>query len=179
MINNERVCTVPSPCRDGFASAAIMALVFQLKDDHRPVTYVGVDPSKLDETLDRLFESPPVSGASLYSVDVSFKRAPYNRVMQRFDDVCIIDHHKTTREEFSDSCPSNIVFDNDLCGCTLTWRHFMGGEPTPLLLKYMQDRDLWRTDMPSSEVVNEGLFHLLPCQYEDGRLHEGGHHPDE
>ena len=49
------------------------------------------------------------------------------------------------------------LFDMDHSGAVLTWQHFHPGEPVPLMLQYVEDRDLWRWAMPYSREFSAYL----------------------
>jgi oligoribonuclease NrnB/cAMP/cGMP phosphodiesterase (DHH superfamily) len=42
-------------------------------------------------------------------------------------------------------------------GAVLTWEYFHPGEPVPELLRYVEDRDLWRFALPDSREVSAAL----------------------
>lgn len=42
-------------------------------------------------------------------------------------------------------------------GAVLAWRHFHGAEPVPEILLYIEDRDLWRWQLPNSRAVSAAL----------------------
>lgn len=68
--------------------------------------------------------------------------------------VIIIDHHKGTQER-------STFWDNTKAGCQITYDYFFGTEPVPKIIKYVEDRDLWRFALPQSEIINYGIS-LLP-----------------
>ena len=46
-----------------------------------------------------------------------------------------------------------LHFDLDHSGAVLTWRHFHPADPVPLLLQYVEDRDLWMNKLPDTKEV--------------------------
>jgi hypothetical protein len=107
----------------------------------------------------------------------------------------VVDHHKTTLDELKDvlkvygddnpgvnpykilSDPLHIVrFHMDYSGATLTWLVFPQNRQTnpgsnprfamPYLVRYIEDRDLWKFELPNSREVCSGIYALLPLEYE-------------
>lgn len=79
-----------------------------------------------------------------------------------------LDHHVSAinawREyvqQATSQAPANLTtcLDNDYSGAVLAWRHFYDEEP-PLMLRYIQDRDLWHFKMPNSREINAYIFSL-------------------
>lgn len=176
-------------CRDGFASAAIAAK-FYMDNMNNPenMVYVAVDPNTILEDLHRSFEYYKFDKRSCaYSFDVAFTSEAYQLVRNRFQVINILDHHKTTIDNLcalnlpplikthkpplltlrERVLPQNVKVDVNSCGCVMTWKFFYGDDvPIPQFLLYLQDRDLWTQMQPFSEIVNEGLFHLIDLEFE-------------
>lgn len=66
----------------------------------------------------------------------------------------MIDHHKTAHEDLA-GLPF-AEFDLEHSGAYLTWRHFFG-EPVPKFIRYLEERDLWRFNLPDSKGVSQEL----------------------
>jgi hypothetical protein len=80
--------------------------------------------------------------------------------------IIVLDHHITARDRFrADPTLSralagrghHVHFDINRSGAVLAWTHFHPNEPTPELLLYVQDQDLWSWKLPRSEEVNTAL----------------------
>ena len=80
--------------------------------------------------------------------------------------IVVLDHHVSARDRFhADPTLSSelagrghhIHFDVDRSGAVLAWTHFHPNEPTPELLLYVEDQDLWSWKLPRSEEVNAAL----------------------
>lgn len=67
----------------------------------------------------------------------------------------VLDHHVTA----FDSCGKlpDTTFDMAHSGAVLSWMHFHPGTEVPELLKYVEDRDLWRFKLPDSREVSAAL----------------------
>jgi oligoribonuclease NrnB/cAMP/cGMP phosphodiesterase (DHH superfamily) len=79
----------------------------------------------------------------VYILDFSFKRDDLLNIKTKVKSLIVLDHHETAKQNLEglDFCK----FDMLKSGVGLTWEHF---NPTakdmPWMLKYIQDRDLWK-----------------------------------
>lgn len=91
---------------------------------------------------------------SVLIVDFSYSRAEILE-LREVADVAVIDHHKTAEKELSglEGCIF-CIFDMTKSGCVLTWEYFHEDKPVPKLLQYIQDRDLWKFELPDSKEIN-------------------------
>ena len=64
----------------------------------------------------------------------------------------------TTFERVRALCPIYVEFDMTRSGAVMAWEFFHPGEPVPTLLKYVQDRDLWRFHLDRSRDVAAAVF---------------------
>lgn len=105
----------------------------------------------------------------VYFVDYSWKYQPMKELILRSHHVTILDHHQTAeaelmRLEFDSSIhPSLYTLDFDMkrSGAMITYNHFFPDVPTeeiPLLVKYVQDRDLWLHKLPYSKEINAAIM---------------------
>lgn len=138
-------------CPDGFC-AAWVARKYLGDCDFIPVQY-GEDP-------------PDVEGRDLYILDFSYKRPVMEKLVKDAGEILVLDHHKTAEVELrglsefvteNSSTPHRFVFDMGKSGGRLTWEQFFGTEPSPWLVNYTEDRDLWRWQLPASREVNAAL----------------------
>lgn len=152
-------------CRDGFASAAVIYNKFG-----ESANYYGIDPSKLEEDInkiidienkDRKFEPTTL----ILSADIGFKYTIYENLKKLFGYVKIIDHHKTTDEEFLDKNNKDLYFNNNYCGCVLAFKYFNYNKAVPPFLLYIQDRDLFKETMPDSKAIGLGLLNKVTYKF--------------
>jgi oligoribonuclease NrnB/cAMP/cGMP phosphodiesterase (DHH superfamily) len=71
--------------------------------------------------------------------------------------VVVLDHHATAREALEGCKGVETVFDMNRSGAVIAWEYFHPESETPMLLEYVQDRDLWKFDMVFSKAVHSGL----------------------
>lgn len=124
-------------------------------------------------------EAPPdVTGRSVIMVDFSYKRNVLLQMAEQAATILIIDHHQTAQQELI-NLPPNVrcIFDMNRCGAMLTWDTFFTGQSAPLLFDYVQDRDLWRFELPSSREVTSAIYSHDLCFDNIGMLINGGINP--
>lgn len=104
---------------------------------------------------------PPAYGASdvIYLVDFSYPREIMLEMADGAAMVIVLDHHKTAQEALESLEHDNlrIVFDMEKSGAVLSWEYFHPDRPVPLLLRHIQDRDLWLFNMEGSHEIHRAL----------------------
>jgi len=145
------VCIYHFPCADGFTAA--WAFWKRFGDDGMefvPGSY-GEDP-----------DFSNYKGRDVYLVDFSYKRPRLKELASIANRVIIIDHHKTAAEDLAgleDELDNVFVhFDMDRSGAMMAWNYLNDTEDVPTLVKYVQDRDLWRFDLPWSKEASSYIF---------------------
>jgi len=103
---------------------------------------------------------PDVTGRCVYLVDFSYKRAVVLDMLEKATHVCLIDHHKTALEDLAgiESEKFSTFTDLERSGATLAWDFLFPGEPRPLLLGHIEDRDLWRFKLPNTREIQANIF---------------------
>lgn len=89
---------------------------------------------------------------SIIIVDFSFKRDVMQAINEQCKSLLVIDHHKTAEKECDglDFCH----FDMNESGASLAWKFFFPNKEVPRLVQYIRDRDLWKFELPNSEIIN-------------------------
>lgn len=140
-------------CTDGFGAAwafSKVAAPSYSNVQYLPVTYNQPIPA----------EAFPWSGApeDLYILDFSYPMPELEMLASSYNTVTILDHHIGAKEilEEAGQLPNvTAIFDNNKSGAGLTWDYLaLDGEPRPLLINYIEDRDLWKFELPASKAVN-------------------------
>lgn len=130
-------------CPDGFGAAWVAARAltsrFPIVELH-PASY-GEDPP-YDRAKD----------ACVYVVDFSYPRAQLERLWGECSELVVLDHHKTAQAEL-EGLPY-CTFDMNRSGAGLTWDFFHPAEQRPWVIDYVEDRDLWRFQLPFSREVS-------------------------
>lgn len=153
-------------CADGMG--ALLACDMALKDlghDYRayPIQYNEPFPVDLDV----------IEGKNILFVDYCPKPDAGMALAAVCSSVVILDHHKTAKEDclefiafdgtFGGLCsvrgpnlPAKpyVHFDMTKSGAHLAWRFYHPLQTLPALLAYIEDRDIWKWELPKSEAVN-------------------------
>ena len=138
-------------CTDGKGAALCAWMRFGEEAKYIPVQY-GEDPPKID-------------GGEVYILDFSYSRPVLEELRQRVDSLVVLDHHKTAQEELAGF--PGAIFDMNKSGAMLAWEYFFPKEKPPMLIRLIQDRDLWRFAYAPTRDVHTGLK-----LYEDFRAWE-------
>jgi len=138
-------------CADGFSAAWCF--------HHRAKTQaVGLYPEFLGGRYG--YQPPDVTGRHVYLVDFSYKRPVVEAMLVQALSVTLIDHHKTALEDLA-GLPGLITYtDLERSGATLAWDYLFPGEPRPLLLGHIEDRDLWRFKLPHTREIQASVFSM-------------------
>ena len=122
-------------CDDGFGAAYAIWLKYGYQAEYIPVQHGQAFP-----------EISP--GETVYVVDFSYSRD----ILQGIADRCklvVLDHHKTAMDDLVDLPFAR--FDMNKSGAVLAWEYFHPNKPIPVLLKYVQDYDLWTKELINTE----------------------------
>ena len=136
-------------CTDGFGAAFAAWLARGDKAAYFPANYR---------------EPPPdVTGKNVLIVDFSYRRSVLLEMREKAKSILVLDHHKSAMEELGDL--EFAQFDMSCSGAMLSWAFFHPDEHPPLLIRYIQDRDLWQWRMPNSREFSAGLMNV-PFDFE-------------
>ena len=128
-------------CPDGFGAAYAAWKALGSKAQYIPLPN-GASPPELDPTT------------RVYILDLSFSRDRMLELHQRngADNVMLLDHHVSAQRSIGDL--PNCHFDMARSGAVIAWEHFHPDQPTPVLLRYVQDCDLWHWELDRSRAVS-------------------------
>jgi oligoribonuclease NrnB/cAMP/cGMP phosphodiesterase (DHH superfamily) len=109
-------------------------------------------------------EPPPdVTGKHVAILDFSFPNAVTKEMISKAASLVVIDHHRTAMIELHDiSC---TVFDMNHSGARLSWDYFHPGKEPPKFIRYIEDRDLWKWELPYSREFS-AAFSMVPFEFE-------------
>lgn len=137
-------------CMDGFGALAAYSISYNFKKDDMMIPMSYGDSYNL-EGVDEVI-----------MLDFSVKEQVMREICSKVSKVLVIDHHKTAQEEFEkyrDIKNLELVFDTSKSGAILTWEYFHKNEDIPLILHYIQDRDLWEWKLSCSKEISAYLKH--------------------
>lgn len=131
-------------CMDGTGAKYAAWKQFQEKAEYYPCYYGQPLPEfngKADTTI--------------YFLDFSVSRDELIALRSLYKRVVVIDHHVTAQEALQ-GLP-DVVFDMSKSGAVLAWEYFHPLTTIPMLLQFIQDRDLWKFQFPESKAIHVGL----------------------
>lgn len=139
------LCIWHAGCADGFGAATVVAKALPHCVFGEGV--YGDDP-------------PNVAGAHVYLVDFSYRREVVEAMLEQAESVTIIDHHKSAMKDLEGLEHPRLEkhFNTMYSGAVLTWLYFFPEEPIPQLLLHIQDRDLWKKELPNSDEICAALY---------------------
>ncbi len=115
-------------CQDGFGAA--YGAWKALGDD---VEYIGCTYQRPAPEL------PPDARVAI--VDFSFPREQLEAMKAKVEDLVVLDHHKSAKENLAGL--DYAVFDMKRAGTGLSWHYFNPDSPEPEMLAHVEKRDLW------------------------------------
>lgn len=155
-------------CLDGFGAAWAAWRRFGDAARYRPLHH-GDDWREED-----------VADQDVYILDFAFPPTSLEAIARQARSTTQLDHHATARSPWvehlqnlgddgeihvNEALGLRVVFNLDQSGATLAWRHFHPDQPIPLLLRHVEDIDLWRFALPDTRPFCRAL-HLEPFAFE-------------
>jgi len=108
--------------------------------------------------------APDVAGKNVVILDFSYDNATTKKLIKSANALIVIDHHKSAMIELHDvSCTH---FDMNHSGAMLAWKFFHPGKDVPRMIKFIEDRDLWKWEIPYSKEFS-AAFDMVPFTFED------------
>lgn len=126
-------------------------------------------------------EPPNCEGLDVLMVDFSYKRPVLDALFRQANSLLILDHHKTAQEDLADikepfggadwkrhldnvyqdrreGCSQPYaLFDMNRSGAGIAWDFFFPEETRPVFINYLEDRDLWRKQLPKGDEFTIAL----------------------
>lgn len=135
-----------SPCLDGFTAAWACWLKYP-EAEFVPAAY-GQEP-------------PDCEGRDVYLLDFSYKYDVMLEMYRKAKSIVVLDHHKTAEAELASMFADGWLggsFAMEKSGARLAWEFFHPDKAVPRLVRYVEDRDLWRFALDHSKSINAALF---------------------
>lgn len=141
-------------CRDGFCAAWVCHLALKEHDPEFFTGYYGQEP-------------PDVAGRDVVLVDFSYPLPQMESLAKSAATLLVLDHHKTAEAALRDFKADNsrVVFDMEQSGAGLAWSNYFDGSDRPFLVRYTEDRDLWRHRLTESKAINSYIS-TLPFDFD-------------
>jgi uncharacterized protein len=136
-------------CPDGFSGAWAAWKKFGSR-----AAYVGA--------TDRLVLPFPIKDKTVYLIDYTYNENLIKKLIKDNVRVTAIDHHAS--QESATKLTQHYHYSLKHSGATLAWEYFHPGKPMPMLLKYIEDRDLWNWRLPYSHEILM-MVDLVPREF--------------
>lgn len=148
-------------CPDGFASAWWLKMHFPDAELWEGVYETGIPPIEALE------------GREVFIVDFSYPSQDLNTIKRHAKRVVLLDHHQTAKALVNGSdlvqaesvqtlleADAEAVVRTDRSGVGLVSEYILGrfGDPPPAFLAYIEDRDLWRFELPQTKNVMAAIM---------------------
>ena len=137
-------------CTDGFGAAFAAWKLLGNKAEYHACKH-GTKP-------------PDVTGKNVAILDFSYSNEVTKQMIEDANDLIVIDHHKSAVVELHDI--SNTLFDMNHSGAMLAWNFFHPGKEPPKFISYVEDRDLWKWELPYSKEFS-AAFDMVPFEFEE------------
>jgi len=110
-------------------------------------------------------EPPPdVTGKNVVVLDFSYDNVTTKSLIKSAKSFLIIDHHKSAMVELHDVTCTR--FDMNHSGAMLAWKFFHPGKDAPRMIKFIEDRDLWKWEIPYSKEFS-AAFDMVKFDFEE------------
>ena len=142
----KKLCIYHGNCLDGFAAA--WAVRHALGENIQ--FYKGIHQQP----------PPDVDGLDVYLVDFSYNKEVLEGMLKTAASITILDHHISAEENLSELLQVGTIkglFDMDKSGAMLAWQWFIPDQQPPVLIKHIQDRDLWLFKLDGTREINAAL----------------------
>ena len=138
-------------CIDGFASAFACYYFMKTVNKKKKVSFIPCQHQK---------PPPLVSGKNVLICDFSYKFNTLKEMIKEANKLCILDHHITAEKDLQNISNKNKLFDKTHSGAYITWAYFFGEDKVPLMIKYIEDNDIWKKSMPNTRAFTSYIFNL-------------------
>jgi len=153
------ICIYHDPCDDGFTAAWVVWTKWGSDVDMRPSNYGQPFPNQF------------IDGKHILIVDMSYPPDILKRMATTAASITVLDHHATAQvdlEEFLDNTHPiiRVEFDMNRSGARMAWNYCFPNRLAPLLVRIVEDRDLWKFTLPETKAVNMYLQTLTKVMSE-------------
>lgn len=156
------ICIYHGGCDDGFGAAWAVYQAVGKDFEYYPGVY-GEAP-------------PDVTGRDVLLVDFSYKKDILKEMSKTARSITILDHHRTAMEDLAEF-PAlkhnrmpwlensdyfelgmiNVLFDMTRSGAGIAWDFFHPYKPRHWFINYLEDRDLWKKQLPGCDEFTIAL----------------------
>lgn len=137
-IEKDIVVLYHANCSDGFGGAWAAWKKFGGRAEYVAVYHQRPSPEGL-------------KGKEIYMIDFTYPSDVLKELVEKNKKVSAIDHHESA--EKATKMTEDYSFGLKNSGSVLAWRYFHPDRPIPLMLKYIEDVDLWKFELDDARAV--------------------------
>lgn len=146
-------------CFDGFSSFIVLNKSKNI--DEKAIIFPDIPSAK--------HAPPKIDGKDIIVMDVAYKYEVMKELCIRAKSVTFIDHHVTIHDDVlklqkelahvkkDDVKFIKIIYDEEECGASLTWKYFFGDKTMPSYIKYIKDNDIGAWVLTNTHPFIAGL----------------------
>jgi oligoribonuclease NrnB/cAMP/cGMP phosphodiesterase (DHH superfamily) len=90
----------------------------------------------------------------VYIIDLGFTEPVLKEIKEKNKKVIVIDHHESVFN-FTKKIADEYYYSDKEAACIVAWKYFFPKQKIPKLLKYVDDIDLWKFNIPYSKEIIE------------------------
>jgi len=97
--------------------------------------------------------APDVVGKNVAILDFCYPKDILEEMAKKANRIIVLDHHIKNQEKVEGFSAPNVelIFDMNRSGAMMAWEFFHEDKVRPWIIKYIQDRDLWKWKLPQSQ----------------------------
>jgi hypothetical protein len=165
MIDFSHLCLKPNEidvvlyhgdCVDGYASAFACYYYYKINKIKRKINYIPCQYQK---------PPPNLSDRNVLICDFSYKYTVLKDLIKSSNKLIILDHHQSAEKDLKNIPKENKVFRMDHSGAYITWAYFFGEDNIPLMIRYVEDNDIWKKSMTHTRQFTSYIFNI-PKQFD-------------
>lgn len=138
-------------CSDGFGAAWAAWRKFGESADYVGMVHDHTDPPKW------------LTGKRVYLLDWCYTKPRLKKLQRIAKSVTVVDHHVSLKDATL-SVPDHL-YSVDHSGSVLAWMYFHPKRSVPMLLRYIEEIDLWRFSLPHLWEVRASLYSLYDFDF--------------
>jgi oligoribonuclease NrnB/cAMP/cGMP phosphodiesterase (DHH superfamily) len=131
-------------CVDGFGSALAVYMYYKKNPVQRQIEFIPVAHGSYP---------PQIKNKNVLICDFSYKKDAMKGIIDNCKSLLIIDHHISAQKELENIDKDYKIFDMEHSGAYLTWKYFFGDTNVPMLIRYIEDNDIWKKELPFTEEI--------------------------
>ena len=96
-------------------------------------------------------ELPDVTGKKVFFADIAMSREVTLLAAKQAKEITILDHHISAYEKLKDL--PYYIYSDKRSGAGMSWEYCHPGVKTSEIVKYVEDRDIWKWEYPESKEI--------------------------